>query len=213
MAKQPVVILEWWRDPKGYRLTDQRIVRNSPNGAAEVSSPIPDDLFRIFLKQATSAEGLLKFMNNYGPLTRAGRDAALGEFVPTVLDRASVMRRIYGRAAANRKPPSIRVAAGTLTKPSFFYDSAISFEASIQLLWNSRHKAWEWEFWPDTLLDALLMQLGQRLAGDTELRTCRHCGEIFDAGPGTGRRLDAKFCCDAHRISFNSLNRSKETPS
>jgi len=33
---------------------------------------------------------------------------------------------------------------------------------------------------------------------------------FFEAGRGTGRRLDAKFCSDEHRIAFNSLKRSRE---
>jgi hypothetical protein len=30
---------------------------------------------------------------------------------------------------------------------------------------------------------------------------CAQCGMLFEAGPGTDRRFDAKFCCDDHRIT------------
>ena len=60
------------------------------------------------------------------------------------------------------------------------------------------------------LLDALWLQLGQALTVSAKIRQCEHCGNWFEAGRGTGRRLDAKFCSDEHRIAFNSLKRSKE---
>lgn len=37
---------------------------------------------------------------------------------------------------------------------------------------------------------------------------CFYCQGKFIAGLGN-RRADAKFCCDEHRIRFNSLERSK----
>jgi hypothetical protein len=38
---------------------------------------------------------------------------------------------------------------------------------------------------------------------DTIERPCGHCGKPFLAGPGTGRRFDARFCCDKHRVLAN----------
>ena len=38
---------------------------------------------------------------------------------------------------------------------------------------------------------------------------CRYCETVFLVGPGTGRRMDALFCCDEHRVRYNSLKRSK----
>ena len=67
------------------------------------------------------------------------------------------------------------------------------------------------ELWPDPgdLLGALWWQLFHKLSGEANIRTCLHCGQWFDVGPGTNRRLDAKFCSDKHRVLFNSLQRSK----
>jgi hypothetical protein len=39
---------------------------------------------------------------------------------------------------------------------------------------------------------------------------CVHCGTMFIAGAGTGRRLNAVFCCDEHRVRHNSLKRSPQ---
>lgn len=37
---------------------------------------------------------------------------------------------------------------------------------------------------------------------------CQHCREIFPVGPGTGRRLDAIFCSNDHRVRYHSLKRT-----
>jgi hypothetical protein len=63
---------------------------------------------------------------------------------------------------------------------------------------------------PRDLLGGLWLQLALKLSGQTALRACLHCGRYFEAGVGTARRADAKFCSDDHRIAFNSLKRSKE---
>src|SRR5262249_35479431 len=64
-------------------------------------------------------------------------------------------------------------------------------------------------FLPSSLLDALWLQVVQELAGGATVRQCRHCGRWFETGAGTGRRLDATFCSDQHRIDYNSLRRSR----
>ena len=39
-------------------------------------------------------------------------------------------------------------------------------------------------------------------------RWCLNCETVFNVGPGSGRRSDAVFCCDEHRIRYNSKKRS-----
>ena len=39
-------------------------------------------------------------------------------------------------------------------------------------------------------------------------RQCLYCGHVFNVGPGSGRRRDSKFCCNIHRITWHSLNRT-----
>ena len=63
---------------------------------------------------------------------------------------------------------------------------------------------------PQSLLDALWVQLGQVLSGSATIHQCQHCGQWFESGAGTGRRADAKFCSNEHKIAFHSLKRSKE---
>jgi hypothetical protein len=67
------------------------------------------------------------------------------------------------------------------------------------------------EMWviPGDLREALRLQLFQKLSGEAAIRSCSQCGNWFEVGPGTSRRLDARFCTDKHRVLFNSLKRSK----
>jgi hypothetical protein len=90
------------------------------------------------------------------------------------------------------------------------YDTGYSSSLNVKVVWDPFAKVLKWEFRPATLLDALWLQLGQALTADVQFRKCEHCTEFFVAGRGTGRRLDAKFCSDEHRIAFNSFKRSKE---
>ena len=76
--------------------------------------------------------------------------------------------------------------------------------------WDPQTEISRWEFCPSTLLDGLWLQLGQAVTRGVHIRVCAHCGNLFETGIGTGRRLDARFCCDEHRIAFNSPKRSKE---
>jgi hypothetical protein len=57
---------------------------------------------------------------------------------------------------------------------------------------------------PECLLDALWLQMAQAGAQSRECRQCRRRFVI-----GAGRRRDARFCSDACRIKFNSLERSR----
>jgi hypothetical protein len=201
MQKNSIIAFDWVRDPKGYRIVDGIAVRQGPNGS-EKRYRVRDGLFLIFMKTVTTADGLLRFMNAYGPLTEDGRDSSRGEAVDGALKNAKSMRQVYGWSAGNRKGLAAPPDGVMMTE---------DISMSAGLLWVPRSKEWHWKFVPNTLRAALWLQLGQKLAGETELHTCQHCRELFEAGRGTGRRLDAKFCSDEHRISYNSLRRSKET--
>jgi hypothetical protein len=161
-------------------------------------------LFLIFIKTATTADGVLKFVQQFGPLTHAGHDADNGEIVDDIIRRARRMAELF-RSLDDRgrlRPPVPQVSGDAIE----VFPSA---SVNASLVWNRRARAIQWQFRPSTLLDALWLQFGQATARGAHIRACRQCGTWFEAGGG-GRRSDATFCCGDHRIRFNSLERSRK---
>ena len=228
---QIAIELDWARDPKGYRLVEigrskeLRIVRigtgHGPKNLPLFQPLSTDLLFRIFANIATTPEGALDFVQRYGPLT--GWD---GDIVSEVTFQAEYMRGVLEVWAGKQKHPDrslaalvsgrhMRVGRGQVGpgKPLVVspYDTGSSSSLNAKVIWDPFAKALKWELRPASLLDALWLQLGQALTADVQFRKCEHCTEFFVAGRGTGRRLDAKFCSDEHRIAFNSFKRSRRS--
>ena len=149
---------------------------------------------------ATTPEGVLEFVQRYGPLTYGGWDATKGEQVALVIHHARGMSQILESRAGGwkrRLPPDDRE-----TGPPSSVDAWV--------VWDRTAKEFKWKIRPKTLLDALWLQLGQWLTLGIQIRACQQCGQWFEAGRGTGRRANAKFCSDEHKIFFHSLERSRE---
>jgi hypothetical protein len=206
MAKLPTIQLDWLKDPKGYHLAEVgrpkllRVVRNGDTRDKLVlGRPLDssDTLFRTFANTATTPEGVLAFVQRFGPLTVYGNDR--GDLVDEVIRRAANMRStLQWIAAQPRRPPSDKT----------FFGPGISLSAWVS--WDAASNSPRWHFHPQTLIDGLWLQFAQAVTRGIRICTCVHCGDLFETGLGTGRRLDAKFCSDEHRIAFNSLKRSKE---
>jgi hypothetical protein len=62
-----------------------------------------------------------------------------------------------------------------------------------------------------SLLNAMWLQLATKISGGAKFHSCElaTCGMPFEVGSVFGRRADARFCSDPHRIEFNSRKRSK----
>jgi hypothetical protein len=207
---QLVIEFEWPRDPKGYRLIksgrSMRIVRNGKGQAPkdfEHSRPLSttDSLFRIFANIATSPQGVLDFVERFGPLTYDGGDPKIGDDVNLVISNANHMQQLLRYSSGDQKGPYLPLDRHQATRSSLI---------RAQVIWDPAAKAPKWILCPATLLDALWLQLGQALTSGGRISQCQHCGSWFEAGRKTGRRLDSKFCCDEHRTAFNSLKRSRE---
>ncbi len=156
-------------------------------------------LYRIFARLGTTDEELLDFVNRYGPLTESGNEDC-GEEVVFALSAASAMRDILSCSVAERAAYFLWVE-----------DKGLAWSRiDVGLAFNPVTNKLQFRFTPPSLLNALWLELGQFLTSDASIRNCLHCGGWFEAGPGTGRREDAKFCSDAHRIAFNSRKRNKE---
>ena len=202
MTRLPTIDFTWARDPRGYRLTKtapRRLVRNGPNRTEVLCPPLTGEEFRIFAANATNDAGLLAFVNQYGPLSWMGFDAKMGDVVDHVMWDARTMRDLLAVSADEH-------SLGPDPGPAYV-GSFISVDAAV--VWDPASKSLRWQFRPNSLLDALWLQFGQAVTRGAQLRACEHCGAWFEAGAGTGRRADAKFCSDEHRITHNSLKRSK----
>ena len=205
MAQLPVIDFTGWKDPSGYRLakTDGflRVVRNGrPKDPLEVARPLDQtpELFRIFASRVTKDLDVLAFVQRYGPLTFYANTP--GDIIEEVLFHARTMRSL------------LNSFSGQLWKPDLAgkFDALPSCTLHAAVVWDHVKKSLRWELRPSTLLDGLWLQFGQAVTRGAHIRACAHCGEWFETGAGTGRRLDAKFCCDEHRTAFNSLKRSRE---
>ena len=218
MPLRPIIEFQNLRDPKGYRLIadgpskrspHRRVVRNGrKEDPSEPCRPLDQaDLFLIFTKRATTADGVLAFIEQYGPLALDPNCPEKGDDVTSVMSQAHAMLMLLGFFNEEpSRPPAARLR-GRWVGP------AVNISAAV--VWDPLSKALEWRFTPFSLLDGLWLQFGQALTRGTRLRSecrsCEHCGSWVEAGAGTGRRLDAKFCSDEHRIAFNSLKRSRES--
>jgi hypothetical protein len=214
MARLSITGFQAWRDTKGYRLVNakppmpQRVVRKGgklePCRSLEIA-----DLYLIFAsKTTTTPEGVLDFVERYGALTLNGNDASEGEKVDGkggIIPYAFWMRSLLDAHRRRQAPPW-----GNLPSPPGGSVSS-TIKIGVRAVWNPEIKALQWQLRPVTLLDGLWLQFGQALMRNAQLRVCEHCGAWFEAGAGTGRRLDAKFCSDEHRVTFNSLKRSRDS--
>jgi hypothetical protein len=160
--------------------------------------PLSGEEYRIFASVAHTPTGALEFVERFGPLTWGGWDATRGDLVDLILMHAGAMRALLDAAREGRSP--------VLKEPGVQTPDSTVLAAVI---WDQTARAPRWCFRPTTLLDALWLQFGQEVTRGVKIQVCQHCGAWFEAGAGTGRRADAKFCSDEHRIAFNSLKRSK----
>jgi hypothetical protein len=157
-----------------------------------------DWLYAEFAK-IHAADDVLHFVERYGPLTKDGLDTNTGELVEGVLAHADAMRDLFGFLSGDRAHRA-KVIAGLQMWPFAELEVTLELDAASEDL--------KLRLCPTSLLDAIWLQAAQELSSGAAVRQCRHCGDWFETGPRTGRRADAKFCSDVHRIAFNSLKRS-----
>jgi hypothetical protein len=215
MPGLPVIDFGWSRDTNGYVLLPGRLPRKrsgqsekewllqaemseiqperivGKGGKLESGKPLQNfpGLYRIFAK-ITSAADLLAFVEKFGALTYAGFPGGKGDVVPELLESAREMADQLLKFGRRREPV---VLPSTNMKMRI-----VNEKIGPRLIFS-----------PATLLDALWLQWALELTGGGKIVRCLHCGDLFRAGPGFGRRGDAMFCCDEHRVEWNSLKRSK----
>ena len=195
-----------------------------------------DNLHAIFARVQTSAD-LLRFIEKFGPLTQSGydqlpRDAKdllhqinstprvdlkgdygerqlkifdyidhidqvyvdLGEDVETDLKEADFFRRCLNNLG---NPKNIQSILSERSHTFWLVPVPVS---------SAKHGL-ELQVRFNNLLEGLRFQLFQKLSGEAHIKSCAHCGQWFEVGPGL-RRSDARFCSDRCRLLYNSAKRS-----
>ena len=220
---------EWWRDTAGYRYVPAdpgkpklsemsalyKIIEPLMQGKGRPARIVPcggklipcrplekggDKLYRIFASLGSTDEGVFDFVNRFGPLTEEG-NRECGEEVLFALGHAASMRDVLSCPLKERGAYFSRFGDNNGIRWS---------RIDVALAFNPITNKPQFRLTPPTLINALWIQLGQALCSDASIRNCLHCGEWFEAGPGTGRRADALFCSDEHRIAYNSRKRGKK---
>ena len=189
----------WYFDTKGYEPKDGRIVPRG--GKLQDYRPLEDypTLFRIFIKKCRSESGVIDFVNKFGPL-----NTNPGNLITTrVLGLPGFMgagRDSIGEVIRQAKSMAKLVSGYKSDIPQIPLTSLEAFLATgpIRLKLS-----------PSRLIDALWLQMAQSITSGRDVQQCVHCGELFEVGPGSGRRLDAKYCKEEHRIAFHNRRRSK----
>jgi hypothetical protein len=153
-------------------------------------------LARIFASDVKKPSDVVSFVKRFGPLTREGLHPDMGECIDETIIHAEAMHELLATAAQSKRLVEMQANPLSNIEAALVLDP-LSGRTRLQLK-------------PSSLRDALWLQLAQALSGDAPLRLCAHCGVWFEVGRHTGRRLDAKFCSDEHRITFNSLKRTKK---
>jgi hypothetical protein len=188
----------------------ERIVRNG--GSLQQYQPAEiGTLFHEFLLVCTPAD-LLRFVKLRGPLTREGfyckaseedfrppnefySSPDEGEGLDIGLDNSGWFRDVL---EVKHKPD--RVARS--------FEKFRLEKYQVEITPDKKHGI-RFKFFPENLLDYLILCLAHVVLAPPAYSPCRWCGEFFAKGVGTERRGDAQFCCDQHRIDYNSQKRSR----
>ena len=156
-------------------------------------------LYAEFAK-VRAADDVLYFVERFGPLTRDGLDTRKGELVDGVLVHADAMRDLFLFLSGDRAHRA-KIITDLQASPFAELEVTLELDAATEDV--------KLRLRPTSLLDAIWLQLAQELSSGAAIRQCRHCGDWFETGVRTGRRADAKFCSNAHRIAFNSRKRNQ----
>ena len=181
--------------PKG---VGARIVRNGGN--LRVLGPLEkfDNLYRQFAKNAGTIDGAFDFVSKFCLLTVGENNPKNYDDVENLIAHAGMMKSLL----------DLKTKQNTKRLVSIFNKSHQISTMNVSLVSDYESGKLSIQLDAPTLLAGLWIQLAQAIAGGDALKACGYCNQVFSSGPGTGRRLDAKFCCDEHRKHYNSEIRS-----
>jgi hypothetical protein len=205
------------KDPKTYPNEDWIV----PNTEDRVDyRPFDEfDLLCVAFSKLKTPDDLLGFVDLYGPITRSS--TVWGDSVPGFL-RSS--RRFYELLISKNKGAK-RLAAvfnaqlkggfarayeagGEHLPKNYDLGELNQLVGTADIVADSKRGV-QIRITTNVLIGGLWWQLAQKLSGETNIQTCRYCNSFFETGPGTGRHIDATFCCDEHKVRYFSLVRTK----
>jgi hypothetical protein len=227
---------ESFRCPKGYRIVHAAEIARA-NGVDPASYPDEDwivsntnervsfrpvdksDMLCVAFSGLRTPERLLEFINLYGSIFGSSHD--WGDSIVSCL---RVSRRFYDLLSYKERGPKrlasifnsqLRMSlarsheqAGEALPVDYNFGELNQLIGTADLVADPVRGV-HLRITTDTLVGALWWQLGQKLSGGTNIRTCRHCSALFETGPRTGRHVDATFCCDEHKVKYFSLARTR----
>ena len=194
--------LRGWTDPQPLRpLLPYRIIRLGGDLVPYRPLDIIDDIFRAYINLILEPEAILDFVDRYGPLTRGGLNENRGDGLAVTFSAVQHMNVYINARLSDDGTTTRRLLAGgelgvTGIVPKLSYDPGT--------------RTPKLRFHIPNLQIALWLHLMRSFDGGTSLRRCEweKCGIVFEAGAGTGRRADSKFCSDQHRIAYHSVHRT-----
>jgi len=194
--------------PPGLAPEDQRlrIVRNG-GSLVRYRADQSADRVRIFedFVKIKNAAGVLEFYGRWGPLDRIGNEQDGGEPVWYLARLISRMKQFIDAWADPDKATQTRFIERILGADGFGI-----CDLEYVLVFDPQTRTPRRRLRIPNLFAALWMgMIDILMSDDTVLRRCGHCNELFAAGGESGRRLDAKFCSDQHRVLYH---RQKNAP-
>ena len=193
------------RDPKGYHLKKRGKsglwITRSGGVKEELSDCLPLT-GKEYLQFAalTDPQGLLNFVRCYGPLGNWVVET-LGDPVENYLAEARDMQEVL--KAVKESPMYL---------PDRLLERLTRNAMAVErvLVWNAATRTAVWQHRAPTLFAALWAQAIDAVTRGVQFHACEYCGIWFETGTRAGRRSDARFCSDAHRMAFKNRARSKK---
>jgi hypothetical protein len=173
-----------WTRALDYELADSKkgLVIRQKGRRSERIWPLKfqEGLYRVFEKLDGSPEACLGFARSWGLLeSPAPLRSVAEEHITDWRHSIQEIRGLMKTLNINNAPPGIRTRK-----------SISSLEVMIAYSANEKPAI---VLRPQTLLEAMKLQLAQSVASGNAILTCQQCGTLFEVGAGA-RRTVSRFC-------------------
>jgi len=162
-----------------------------------------DSIFLELLNTEPTAEGVLGFVNRWGLLIGEPELGIEAERVRNGIRMILVMNQFIDALMDPEKATRSRFLERIMGVDGFGIGAFGVGEVQVHLIFDRRSGSARTMLTVKNLLTALWLRMAEVLTSDTVMRRCAHCNALFTAGPGTDRRLDARFCSDMHRVLYH----------